>query len=70
MKKFYDPIFDIILKFYKAEEKFLRPNSYSNFIRLLTDFYREGKYRKKIWTTHFPIFCYKGLTVNFVDFVP
>ena len=32
--------------------------------------YHEGKIRMKNWLkffmTHFPIFCYKGLTVNFV----
>ena len=47
------------------------------FIRLLTDrfltfepiFTLKVKSAKKIFTTHFLIFRYKDLTVNFVDFV-
>ena len=56
MKNFYNPIHTQI---YKAFDR-----------HVALDFYREGKIRGKIFTTHSPIFCYKGLTINFVDFVP
>ena len=57
--------------------KFLRPNSYSNFIRLLTDHYREGKIRGKNFCGPFSDFLLKGFDRKFcglctvkVDFVP
>ena len=51
-KNFYDTFSNFLLcrKFCglcTMKVKFLRPNSYSNFIRLLTNFYREGKIRGK-----------------------